>query len=70
MGKGGSVSGKERAVMVEDAPANAGAVSWPSPQDAADAVRRMQTKLHQWAREDSVRCFDEGWCSVARLVSR
>ena len=37
--------------MSEDAPVNTGAVEWPDPDLAYFAVRRMQTKLHQWARE-------------------
>lgn len=45
--------------MFEVAPVNAGAVLWPSPQEAAEAVRRMQLKLHHWARSDSARCFDD-----------
>jgi RNA-directed DNA polymerase len=59
MGKGGSVSVKEEAAMVEVAPVNTGAVIWPSTQVAAVAVRRMQVKLHQWAREDPSRQFGD-----------
>jgi RNA-directed DNA polymerase len=59
MGKGGSVSSKDGTAMFEVAPVNAGAVVWPSPEEAADAVRRMQLKLHYWARNDSARCFDD-----------
>jgi RNA-directed DNA polymerase len=59
MGKGGSVLSKERTAMVEDAPVNAGALVWPTPQVAAGQVRRMQLKLHRWAREDPARCFGD-----------
>ena len=45
--------------MVEDAPVNTGAVTGPSAQAAAVAVRRMQVKLHQWAREDPSRQFGD-----------
>ncbi|GAA1007690.1 group II intron reverse transcriptase/maturase [Acrocarpospora pleiomorpha] len=45
--------------MSEDAPVNIGAVRWPDPESAAITVRRMQTKLHHWAREDSSRRFDD-----------
>jgi RNA-directed DNA polymerase len=45
--------------MSEGAPVNIGAASWPDPDSAAVAVRRMQTKLHHWAREDSSRRFDD-----------
>src|SRR5690348_748438 len=45
--------------MSEDAPVNAGAVGWPQPGAAYLAVRRMQTKLHRWAGEDSSRRFGD-----------
>jgi RNA-directed DNA polymerase len=45
--------------MSEDAPVNTGAVEWPSPDSAYFAVRRMQTKLHRWAGEDSSRRFGD-----------
>jgi RNA-directed DNA polymerase len=45
--------------MVEDAPVNIGALLWPEPSVAAEQVRRMQRKLHQWAREDPARCFGD-----------
>jgi len=45
--------------MSEDAPVNTGAVKWPSPDSAYFAVRRMQTKLHRWAGEDSSRRFGD-----------
>lgn len=32
---------------------------WPSPEGAWRRVRRMQTKLHQWADADPVRRFDD-----------
>jgi RNA-directed DNA polymerase len=59
MGKGGSVSAKEKLAMVEDAPVNAGALVWPTVEVAAEQVRRMQRKLHRWAREDPTRCFGD-----------
>ncbi|NLH69359.1 MAG: RNA-directed DNA polymerase [Brooklawnia sp.] len=45
--------------MVEDASVNTGASLWPSPEVAAERVRRMQLKLHRWAREDPARCFGD-----------
>ena len=45
--------------MPEDAPANAGAVAWPDDFTAGVMVRRMQTKLHRWAGEDSSRRFGD-----------
>ena len=45
--------------MSEDAPVNTGAVCWPEPDSAFFAVRRMQTKLHGWARADGSRRFDD-----------
>ena len=45
--------------MVEDATVNTGAVVWPTAEVAADAVRRMQLKLHRWARGDSSRRFGD-----------
>ena len=45
--------------MFEDAPVNTGAVGWPDPDSAYFAVRRMQTKLHRWAIEDSGRRFGD-----------
>lgn len=45
--------------MFEDAPVNTGAVAWPDPESAYLAVRRMQTKLHRWAGEDSSRRFGD-----------
>jgi RNA-directed DNA polymerase len=59
MGKGGSVSVKEKTAMVEDAPVNTGAVAWPDSDLAALAVRRMQVKLHRWAIEDPDRRFGD-----------
>ena len=43
--------------MSEDTPVNTGVVEWPEPSSAHYAVRRMQTKLHRWAGEDSSRRF-------------
>jgi RNA-directed DNA polymerase len=45
--------------MPEDAPVNTGAVEWPSPDSAYFTVRKMQTKLHRWATEDSGRRFGD-----------
>jgi RNA-directed DNA polymerase len=45
--------------MSEDAPVNTGAMAWPDPESAAITVRRMQTRLHHWAREDASRRFDD-----------
>src|SRR6266581_440165 len=45
--------------MSEDAPVNTGAVRWPHPDSAYFAVRRMQTKLHRWAGDDSSRRFGD-----------
>jgi len=45
--------------MVEGALVNTGAVVWPTAEVAANAVRRMQLKLHRWAREDSLRRFGD-----------
>jgi RNA-directed DNA polymerase len=59
MGKGGSVSVNEGEAMSEDAPVNASAALWPDLGSAEDAVRRMQTKLHQWAGADHSRRFDD-----------
>lgn len=33
---------------------------WPDPDGARLRVRRMQTKLHQWAVDDPDRRFDDG----------
>jgi RNA-directed DNA polymerase len=59
MGKGGSVSVKERSAMSEDAPVNTGAVEWPDPDSAYFMVRRMQIKLHRWAGENASRRFGD-----------
>jgi RNA-directed DNA polymerase len=59
MGKGGSVPVKERNAMPEGAPANAGAVRWPSADSAYFTVREMQIKLHRWAGEDPSRRFSD-----------
>jgi RNA-directed DNA polymerase len=45
--------------MSEDAPVNVGAVEWPDEGSADFAVRRMQTKLHQWAGADRSRRFGD-----------
>jgi RNA-directed DNA polymerase len=59
MGKGGSVTGKEKTAMDEDTPVNTGVAGWPDPDSAWWAVRRMQLKLHRWASEDHARRFDD-----------
>jgi len=56
MGKGGSVSVKEGAVMPEDAPGNPGAVRQAA---VYRKVREMQAKLHRWAGEDHSRRFGD-----------
>ena len=58
-GKSGSVSAQGGKAMFEDAPVNTGTVGWPDPDSAYFAVRRMQTKLHRWAIEDSGRRFGD-----------
>jgi RNA-directed DNA polymerase len=45
--------------MSEDTPVNTGVVEWPDPGSAYFTVRRMQTKLHQWAGGDPSRRFDD-----------
>lgn len=45
--------------MSEDTPVNTGVVEWPNPDSAYFTVRRMQTKLHQWAGEDATRRFGD-----------
>jgi RNA-directed DNA polymerase len=45
--------------MSEEAPVNIGAAWWPDPSSAYYAVRRMQTKLHRWAGEDTSRRFGD-----------
>lgn len=45
--------------MSEEALVNTNAVRWPDPDSAYFAVRRMQTKLHRWATEDSGRRFGD-----------
>lgn len=45
--------------MSEEALVNTSAVRWPDPDSAYFAVRRMQTKLHRWATEDSGRRFGD-----------
>jgi hypothetical protein len=49
MGKGGSVSVKEKIAMFEDALVNTGAVVRPDEDLAYMTVRRMQIKLHRWS---------------------
>jgi RNA-directed DNA polymerase len=45
--------------MPEGAPANAGAVRWPSADSAYFTVREMQIKLHRWAGGNSSRRFGD-----------
>lgn len=58
MGKGGSVSDSEGNAMSEDVLVNTSTVQWPI-LSRRRAVRRMQTKLHRWAGEDSSRRFGD-----------
>lgn len=58
--------------MAGDAAVNTVALVWPSPLVAADRVRRMQVKLHQWARDDPARCFGDLYnlvCDPSFLVA-
>ncbi len=64
MGKGGSVSVKEGAVMPEDAPGNPGAVRQAA---AYRTVREMQAKLHRWAGENRSRRFGDLFNLVSDL---
>jgi RNA-directed DNA polymerase len=45
--------------MSEEASVNTGAMKWPDRDSAYFTVRRMQTKLHRWAGEDSSRRFGD-----------
>lgn len=45
--------------MSEDASGNPDATWWPDNSSAHYVVRRMQTKLHEWARGDASRRFDD-----------
>ncbi|MGH3970167.1 MAG: hypothetical protein ACRDTV_19125 [Mycobacterium sp.] len=45
--------------MVEEAAVNTDALVFPDREVAADKVRRMQRKLHRWARDDPARCFGD-----------
>ena len=45
--------------MFEDAPVNTGAVVWPDEGLAYMTVRRMQIKLHRWAKDDVSRRFGD-----------
>jgi RNA-directed DNA polymerase len=44
--------------MSEDTPVNTG-VGWPDPHEADLLVRKMQVKLHHWARADGSRRFPD-----------
>lgn len=57
MGKGGSVFSKEGTVMSGDTPVNTGVLEWPHPDAAYFRVRKMQAKLHQWAKDNPSRRF-------------
>src|SRR3954469_7703261 len=50
---------QEGKAMSEDASVNTDAAGWPDPDLAYFAVRRMQTKLHQWAGDDPSRRFGD-----------
>ena len=57
--------------MSEDAPVNIGAVEWAESRFGILQVRKMQTKLHRWAGEDSSRRFGDLYnlvCDPAFLV--
>lgn len=57
--------------MSEEALVNTGAVGWPGEGRAYLTVRRMQTKLHDWAVNDRGRRFDDLWnlvCDPAFLT--
>src|SRR5680860_277467 len=58
MAKGGSEISKEGTVMSEDTVVNT-AVTWLDPDWAELRVRKMQTKLHQWAAANPDRRFDD-----------
>ena len=58
MAKGGSEISKEGTVMSEDTVVNT-MVTWLDPDWAELRVRKMQTKLHQWAAADPDRRFDD-----------
>ena len=46
--------------MPEETPVNVGVEpAWPSNDQAWSQVRKMQTKLHQWAKDDVSRRFDD-----------
>jgi RNA-directed DNA polymerase len=45
--------------MSGDAPVNTGAVQWPDESLAFYMVRRMQTKLHRWAGDETSRRFGD-----------
>lgn len=71
MAKGGSEVGREGTAMFGDTAVNT-AVAWPDPVVAGARVRRMQTKLHQWAAADPVRRFDDLYnlvCDPATLMA-
>jgi RNA-directed DNA polymerase len=58
MAKGGSEVSGEGTVMVEDPEVNISG-AWPDADVAWVRVRRIQTKLHQWAAADPGRRFDD-----------
>jgi RNA-directed DNA polymerase len=45
--------------MPEETPVNIGVLEWPHPDGAYFRVRKMQTKLYQWAKDDPSRRFDD-----------
>lgn len=56
--------------MSEDTGVNV-PVAWPTAQAAGARVRKMQTKLHQWAAADPDRCLDDLYnlvCDPATLI--
>ena len=57
--------------MSEEALVNTGVDGWPGEGRAYLTVRRMQTKLHDWAVKDHGRRFDDLWnlvCDPAFLT--
>ena len=67
MGKGGSVSVKEKTAVDGDTPVNTGVVAWPENDTAWFLVRRMQLKLHRWASDDATRRFGDLFNLVSDL---
>jgi RNA-directed DNA polymerase len=56
--------------MSGDAPVNTGAVQWPDESLAYYTVRRMQTKLHRWAGDETSRRFGDLMNLCRRMPER